>query len=138
MLHLSTRGFSGRPVMTRLVHGSRSQADTASRVAGDGIHQPPSRVNVGEKERNVSMAAGAILALQGLSRRTLAGLVEAAVGGFLIYRGATGQCAVYHGLGLDTYHTEGRAPADEITEKGVHVEQSMLIQRPAELLYAFW
>jgi len=119
---------------------SRSRADAApGRHEGNGTRgRRPSRVNVGEKERNVSMAAGAIVALQGLSRRTLPGLVEAAVGGFLIYRGATGQCAVYQSLGLDTYHVDGRAPADEITEKGVHVEQSMLVGKPAAELYAFW
>jgi len=105
----------------------------------DGRREPqPSRVNVGPKERDVSMAAGAILALQGLSRRSLPGLIEAAIGGFLLYRGATGQCTVYDALGLDTYHTNGRAPADEIAEKGVHVAQSMLIQKSAEELYKFW
>jgi uncharacterized membrane protein len=125
--------------MTTLVHEPPFQADTGTRHGGSGTReQRPSRVNVGEKERNVSMAAGAIVALQGLSRMSLAGLLEAAVGGFLIYRGASGQCPVYQSLGLDTYHTDGRPPADEITEKGVHVEQSMLIQKPAEELYAFW
>ena len=62
----------------------------------------------------------------------MAGLIEAAIGGFLIYRGTTGQCAVYQALGLDTYHADGRAPADEIAEKGVHVEQSMLIREFTE------
>src|SRR5947199_10447258 len=118
--------------MTTLVQGPRFRTDVPARQQGRSTERRrPSRVNVGEKERNVSMAAGAIVALQGLSRGSLPGLVEAAVGGFLIYRGATGQCPVYESLGLDTYHTGGRAPADEITEKGVHVEQSMLVSRPA-------
>jgi len=126
--------------MTTLIHEPRFRVDTGSRHhGGNGVQgRQPSRVNVGENERNVSMAAGAILGLQGLSRGTLAGLFETAVGGFLIYRGATGSCAVYQSLGLDTYHTDGRVLADEITEKGVHVEHSMLIQRPAAELYAFW
>jgi len=126
--------------MTTLLRESRIGMEaTPQRHEGDGRRsRRPSRVNVGPKERDVSMAAGAIVALQGLSRRTLPGLIEAAIGGFLIYRGATGQCAVYEALGLDTYHVDGRAPADEIAEKGVHVEQSMLIQKPAEELYRFW
>lgn len=125
--------------MATLVQDPLSREGSAVRRDRRDTHERrPSRVNVGEKERNVSMAAGAIVALQGLSRATLAGLFEAAVGGFLVYRGATGQCPVYRSLGLDTYHTDGRPPADEITEKGVHVEQSMLIQKPAEELYAFW
>lgn len=126
--------------MTTLLRESRIGMEaTPQRHEGDGRRsRRPSRVNVGPKERDVSMAAGAIVALQGLSRRTLPGLIEAAVGGFLMYRGATGQCTVYKALGLDTYHVDGRAPADEIAEKGVHVEQSMLIQKPAEELYRFW
>jgi uncharacterized membrane protein len=39
---------------------------------------------------------------------------------------------------MDTYHTDGRRPADEITEKGVHVEQSMLVGKPAAELYRYW
>lgn len=125
--------------MATLLHDAGSRAESAAGQAGRGTaERRPSRVNVGPQERNVSMAAGAIVALQGLSRLTPAGLIEAAVGGYLIYRGATGQCAVYQSLGLDTYHIDGRAPADEVTEKGIHVEQSMLIQKPAEQLYAFW
>jgi uncharacterized membrane protein len=118
--------------MTTLAHTSPLRADTTSgRLEGGSV-------NVGPKERDVSLVAGAIVALHGLSRATLPGLVEAAVGGYLIYRGATGQCPVYERLGLDTYQTDGRQPADEITEKGVHVEQSMLIGKPAEDLYSFW
>src|SRR5437660_1383066 len=111
-------------MMTRLLEMPHLHADRrSSRHEGDGHGRQPSRVNVGPKERDVSMAAGAIVALQGLSRATLPGLIEAAVGGFLIYRGATGHCPVYERLGVDTYHTDGRQPADEIPEKGVHVEQ---------------
>src|SRR5688572_24401204 len=107
----------------------------------DGRYQqsfPNGGVNVGNQERNVSLAAGTIVALQGLSRGTLPGLLTAAVGGYLIYRGATGRCPLYRTMSLDTYHTQGKPHQDEITEKGVHVEQAMLIQKPAEQLYKFW
>lgn len=125
--------------MTTLVREPRFRAPARSRPhEGDGRHRRPSRVNVGPKERDVSMAAGAILGVLGLSRGSLPGLIEAAVGGFMIYRGATGHCAVYDALKLDTYHTDGRRPADPIAEKGVHVEQSMLINKSAEELYRFW
>ncbi len=126
--------------MTTLLHEPRLRAAAApGRHEGTDAHgRRPSRVNVGSTERDVSMAAGAIVAFQGLSRGSLPGLLEAVVGGFLIHRGATGHCAVYEALNLDTYHTDGRAPADEIAEKGVHVEQSMLIGKPAEELYRFW
>src|SRR5690242_15369593 len=107
---------------TRSATGSERNLDWNQRFdAGSQQMSRQSPVNVGPKERNVSMAAGAIVALEGLSRMTVTGLLSAAVGGYLIYRGATGHCAVYQSLGLDTYHTYGRPPRDEISEKGVHV-----------------
>lgn len=125
--------------MASVSQGTRRATPAAGRHQRDGAPRSrPSRVNVGQKERNVSMAAGAIAALQGLSRGSLPGLLSAAVGGYLIYRGATGQCPLYRSLGIDTYHLHGEPPGDEISEKGVHVEQAMLIQRPAEQLYQFW
>jgi hypothetical protein len=55
--------------MTQLLDQPRSQAETTTRrQEGDGYRRQASRVNVGPKERDVSMAAGAIVALQGLSR----------------------------------------------------------------------
>src|SRR3954451_16196562 len=102
-------------MMTTLVKDARLGSDTGfGGGSGDGRERGSrrSRVNVGEKERNVSMAAGAIVAVQGLSRGTLSGLLSAAVGGYLIYRGATGHCPLYRGLDLDTYHADGEPPGD--------------------------
>jgi len=127
--------------VTTLLKESRLRAEPrvdGRRENGREQQSRQSHVNVGEKERNVSMAAGAIVALQGLSRGTLAGLFSAVVGGFMIYRGATGHCAVYQALGLDTYHTNGERPRDEISEKGIHVEQAMLIGRSPTELYSYW
>jgi len=126
--------------MATLLHEPRIRAAAVSpRPNGHGRHAPhPRRINVGHQERNVSLAAGAIVSVQGLSRGTLAGLLESAVGGYLVCRGATGKCAVYDALGLDTYHRDGRGAADPIAEEGVRVEQSMLVGKPAEELYKFW
>jgi uncharacterized membrane protein len=127
--------------MTTLLNPPRFRAQQAeARHAGNGRQQARhiAKVNVGEKERDVSMAAGAILAAQGLSRGSVTGLLTAAVGGFMIYRGATGHCAVYEALDLDTQHAGGKPQRDPIEEKGVHVEQSMLVDKPAGDLYAFW
>src|SRR5436309_1141601 len=67
--------------------------------------------NLSETERIVSLAGGSLLALVGLSRRSIPGLAVAAVGGALIQRGATGYCALYEKLGVDTKHT-GAEPQD--------------------------
>src|SRR4051812_16025736 len=86
-------------------------------------------VNVGSSERAVSVSAGAILALQGLSRGSIPGLITAAVGGMLIYRGATGHCGIYERMGLDTSKDRDWMEPEEISQKGIHVEQSMLINK---------
>lgn len=59
-------------------------------------------VNVGDIERLASLAGGGWLALTGLFRSGLVGLMKLGLGGYLVYRGATGYCAVYEAAGLDT------------------------------------
>lgn len=98
-------------------------------------------VNVGDGERMVSVAAGAILGLLGLSRGSLPGLLVAGIGGGLLYRGLTGYCPAYAQLEMDTAEPDwtdtGRAER-ETAEHGIHVEQALLINRSREDLYAFW
>jgi uncharacterized membrane protein len=94
------------------------------------------RVNVGEGERAVSLAAGAILALQGLSRRSTPGLIMGLVGGAMIYRGVTGHCHAYEAMGIDTANEE--TSEDDIAEHGIHIAQSFLINRSPEELFQFW
>jgi uncharacterized membrane protein len=71
-------------------------------VPMSGGPAPRSNVNVGSTERLCSSLAGGALALYGLSRMSLAGLVLAGLGGSLLYRGATGQCQLYKALGVNT------------------------------------
>lgn len=59
-------------------------------------------VNVGDMERLASLAGGGWLALTGLFRSGLVGLLKVGLGGYLLYRGTTGYCAVYEAAGLDT------------------------------------
>lgn len=93
-------------------------------------------INVGDVERKVSLASGAILALAGLARRDWAGLVIAGIGGGLLWRGSTGHCSMYQALGVDTAGNErGRESA---APQGIEVTQSFLINRSAEELYAHW
>jgi uncharacterized membrane protein len=84
----------------------------------------------------VSAAAGAILALQGLGRRDLTGVLIATVGGALVYRGATGHCSMYQTLGINTAQ-EGDGRQRE-SSGGVHIVESFLINKSPEQLYAFW
>jgi len=90
--------------------------------------------NVGEAERLLSLAGGGLLTLYGLRQGGLAGL--AALGGSLIYRGATGHCAVYGALGIGTSkHSPTAAVA---AGRGVMVIRSVTIHRPPQEIYRFW
>src|SRR4051812_28532118 len=92
-----------RTVMTLLDQG-RGQTGTSGRWdAGQrqgfarqlGSYLHSDQTNVGDAERIISVAAGSILALTGIARASIPGLVVASVGGVLIYRGATGRCPGY-------------------------------------------
>ena len=59
-------------------------------------------VNVGDAERWASVVGGGLLAAYGLSRPSLGGLALAALGGCMVYRGATGHCHLYGALNVNT------------------------------------
>lgn len=126
----------------RTSQSQSSQDHSAQGHDGARRRQQRPRINVSENERAVSLAAGTILALLGLSRRSVPGLVIAGVGGALAYRGATGHCPAYEAGGIDTARGgDGRQPdeiASDISERGIHVEQAFLINRSPKDLYTFW
>lgn len=87
-------------------------------------------VNVGRYERIASMIGGGLLMLSGLRRRSFGGLLAAATGGLLAYRGRTGYCPVYERTGIDT---TPRAAA-----KGIHLKRSITVDRPIDEVYRYW
>ena len=106
---------------------------TPSESAAAGVPQftdlpQPAGVNVGETERMVSTVAGGLLALYGLSRRSLPGLALAGLGGALVARGTTGHCPAYTAAGMST----ADAPAP------VEIVQSMSVRAPRAEVYAYW
>jgi len=92
------------------------------------------RVNVGNAERQISLATGAVATILGLVRRDLPGLFMAALGAGLVYRGASGHCSVYGALGIDS-RAEQEAKEQQ---QGVRVAKSFLVDRPINELYEFW
>ena len=103
--------------------------------------------NVGRMERVLSVVAGGALAAYGLRRREAAGGVAALAGAALLYRGSTGHCDVYSALGVDSAHGRGHAAtADRGSNtrrelggaRGIHVEQSVTINKPVSEVYRFW
>jgi uncharacterized membrane protein len=91
--------------------------------------------NVGDLERWGSVAAGSVMIAYGLVRRTPRAAMLAVAGTPLVYRGMTGHCAVYEGLGMSTA-TDTRAALGG--EAGIRVKEAIRIERPVEDLYRFW
>lgn len=106
----------------------QSRTNTLPDIAGD--------INIGQSERMVSIASGAILALEGLAKRNGVGALIAGVGAALIYRGATGRSPIYQTLGINT--ADGSATRARRRKLGVHVTETFLINKSAEDLYARW
>ena len=79
------------------------------------------RENVGRRERWASGLGGTWLLQKGLRRRGILGWAMAAIGGSLLYRGASGYCAAYDAFGIDragdhdrlTDELRSRTPATE-------------------------
>ena len=102
-----------------------------------GLSKPrvSSRVNVGKVERQVSLAAGIGSVAIGVARRDVPGLLLAAIGAGLLYRGASGHCSVYEALGVDS--RKQHITSDEQAQ-AVRVTAAFLIDKPIEELYRFW
>jgi uncharacterized membrane protein len=68
-------------------------------------------------------------------------MIIAGIGGAMVFRGATGHCHLYGALGVDTANpAEGdvQTQVEDISQRGIHVEQAFLINRPAADLYRYW
>lgn len=106
---------------------------------GKFAHKSKQNVNVGETERLVSAVGGGALALYGLTRGSVGGIVLALVGGALVYRGATGHCDTYEALGMNSAREGARGKRVSVPgNSGIKVEKSVIVDRPANELYTYW
>ena len=100
-----------------------------------------SSINVADVERWASAIGGAALTAYGIKQlkdRSPAGAALAAAGSALMYRGATGHCAVYAAAGIATAHDGEGTRAALAGRRGVNVEEVVTINAPAARLYEFW
>lgn len=95
-------------------------------------------INVGNPERWLSVIAGSALAAYGLKRRSIPGLVLSAIGGVLVWRGATGHCPLYETLGVSTAAAEQGDQVSIPYGRGIRVEKTVLIDATPEQLFEFW
>ena len=94
--------------------------------------------NVNNAERWLSVVGGSALAAYGLTRRSATGLGLAALGGALVWRGATGHCMVYDALGVSSAQPSQARNASIPYGKGFRVEKGVVVDAPPEQLFAFW
>ncbi len=93
-------------------------------------------LNVGGIERWASLAAGAGLLMAALSRRKPSSALGAVAGSALLFRGVTGHCPVNARIGRNT--ASERTQVALGGSGGVHVKDSVTIDRPVAELFAFW
>jgi uncharacterized membrane protein len=94
--------------------------------------------NISDVEKWVSIAAGAGLALYGLSRRNRSSWMVAGLGGLLLRRGITKHCDVYEAFGWNTAVGPDDSRAALASARGINVLESVTINRSLEELYPFW
>ena len=88
-------------------------------------------VNVSWPERMISATLGTFLLTNGVGNlfsNPISGLVKTALGGYLLYRGASGNCALYTMLGREAEHHSG----------SVNVRTMLVVNRPKQEVYSFW
>lgn len=89
-------------------------------------------INVGWPERVASTAAGMALIGYGVGRITqhpIKSLMHTAIGAFLLYRGASGNCPGYTAIGKRKDVT--RTPA-------INVRTTLIVNKPRNEVYRFW
>ncbi len=107
-----------------------SITDKANDLLKGTFADPKGHVNVNTTERVLSVAAGTVLLVKGLKNlfsRPFAGLQGAALGGALLYRGATGYCYLYDKINKDTTDIEA-----------VSISETFVVNRPRAEVYQFW
>lgn len=88
----------------------------------------PLQVNVSPAERGVSLLTGAILLYDALGK-TKKSSIEAIVAGYLLFRGASGNCLLYNAIGKTKPNNRSR---------NVNIRIKQVVNKPREEVYAFW
>jgi uncharacterized membrane protein len=94
--------------------------------------------NISDVERWTSIAAGTALALYGIRHWRGGGWMHATLAALLFRWGVTGRCEVYDLFGINTAGTGGDTRRALGGRNGIHVEESVTINRPVHDLFEFW
>lgn len=104
-----------------------------------GSRYTASDVNVGPAERLLSGIAGAAIIGYGLRRRRMRTFLLP-MGTHLLARAVTGRCALNRALGRNTARSRDTvSPVASVNRgEGIKVEESIVIDRTPDELYAYW
>lgn len=98
--------------------------------------------NVGDVERLLSGLLGGGLLVTGLAKRSWTGAGLAIIGAVLLQRGASGYCAVFNSMGIDTHgeaaSTNSLGRRKVPTGQATKIRRTIEINRPPAELYRFW
>jgi uncharacterized membrane protein len=121
---------------TLLAAAAKSAAPdrSAARRTLDAL--PQIRTNVSSPERWLSFIGGTAMTLYGLSGRETR-LLPTLLGGYPLYRAATGHCPGYQAMGISMSDTTN-PNAVIAAGHGARVECSVVINRPLAELYRYW
>jgi len=92
--------------------------------------KPTGKENIDQGERALSVVAGSYLlykSLKNIIDHPFLALHGVAVGGLLLYRGATGICPIYKQLGKDTSDPEA-----------INITETITVNAPRDKVYSFW
>ncbi|WP_439621268.1 SRPBCC family protein [Gemmata sp.] len=121
---------------TLLAAAAKSAAGPRSAVARAVDALPQARTNVSAPERVVSLVAGGALAALGFDGRGPS-VLSSLVGGYLLYRAATGNCPAYQALGVSG--SDATAPNSSIAARhGTRIDHTVVVNKPAREVYRFW
>src|SRR5262245_57630978 len=92
-------------------------------------------MDLGGKKRMLSVLGGTVLALYGLRRIRLSGVLLTGLGGALIYRGITGKARLSRAFGIGRPTT---MTGETRGSRGVKIEREVTVHAPADTLYRIW
>lgn len=100
-----------------------SNSDTTNKGI---LNYGTSVINVSNRERIVSAAIGTYLLTRGLKKFSI---IKTLLGGYLVYRGASGHCPAYSAMQRSKYTDR---------QESVNIKTTLTVNKPRQEVYEFW
>ncbi|MEX0719623.1 MAG: SRPBCC family protein [Balneolaceae bacterium] len=82
--------------------------------------------NIGPKERVASIASGSYLMYKGLLKKK--SLIKSLTGGYMLFRGLTGYCALNNAIGIKEIETN----------TDIDIKTKLIVNKPRNQVYKYW